>query len=311
MEPKTVVKPKLSVIVPALRGYDTVLAALDSWEAQSCRDQLEILVLCPTRAETGTLPSGQIVVPTGSMLLHQARFAGVLLASADYVMLAEDHCIPDRLCAQAILDRLVEGWDAVGPALRSARPTKNWSVASFLLGYGEWMISGVGGPVTVLPGHNPVLRKKSLLDLGPALEHELIVAAFLVRRLHSQGQRFYLEDQASMRHFDQPDWKKQTRIFYYVGLGFGAMRSRQWPWAGRALYWLAAPVIAARHWVRVVRQYRRAGAQFGLSPLCLAAAFQLALAWACGEAAGALMGVARVTPLVSFSEIKPVTRGEV
>lgn len=302
-------KPRLSVIVPALLGYDTVLAALDSWEAQSCRDQLEILVLCPTPAKA--LSPGHIPIASNSLLLHQARKAGILQASADYVMLAEDHCLPDRFWAQRVLDRLAEGWDVVGPALRSGNPTANWTQGSFLLGYGEWMIPVIGGPATVLPGHNAAMRKATLLELGPMLEHELLVTALLLRKLCEQGLRFYLEDKATMRHFDVPGWKKATRIFCYVGLGFGAVRSSLWPWPARILYCLAMPAIAGRHWWRALTQYRRAGAQAGLSPLCLAGAAVLAFAWGCGESAGALMGTSRVGSFVSFAETKPVARSEV
>jgi hypothetical protein len=310
VEPKTSIKPRLSVIVPAMLGYDTVSAALASWEAQSCRELLEILVLCPDAAEAGPLQSGQVVIVTGALQLNQARSVGVRRAAADYVMLAEDHCLPDRFWAQAVLDRLEEGWDAVGPALRSGNPATNLTQACFLLGYGQWMVP-VAGPANVLPGHNAVLRKGPLVELGSALEQEMLVAAFLLRRLHGQGQRFYVEDQATMRHFDLGDWKKEMRIFLTVGLGFGAMRTSRWPWAARAFYWLAAPAIAARHWGRALSNYRRAGTQAGLSPRCLVAAALLAICWACGEAAGALMGVARVTPFLSFCEIKPVAPGDV
>jgi hypothetical protein len=268
VESKADIKPKLSVILPALLGYDTVLAALDSWEAQSCRDQLEIIVLCPTAAEAGPLRSGQVVIATGSRYLHQARLAAILQASADHVMLAEDHCLPDRFWAQAMLDRLAEGWDAIGPALRSGNPTSNWTRAAFVLGYGQWMIPVAAGPISALPGHNTVLRKKPLLELGPELERELLVAAFLLRRLHGQGQRFYLEDRATMRHFDVSNWKKSMQIFCRVGFGFGAIRTCRWPRAGRILYWLSTPAIAARHWWRALTQYRRAGAGAGFSPLC-------------------------------------------
>jgi hypothetical protein len=291
-------------------GYDTVSAALDAWEAQSCRELLEILVLCPEAVEAAPLQSRQIVIVTGALHLNQARCIGVRRASADYVMLAEDHCLPDRFWAQAVLDRLEEGWDAIGPALRSGNPRTNLSQACFLLGYGQWMVPRAG-PARVLPGHNAVLRKGPLVELGPALEREMLVAAFLVRRLHGQGQRFYVEDQATMRHFDLADWKKEIRIFLAVGLGFGAIRTGRWPWAARALYWLAAPAIAARHWWRALLHYRRAGLRAGLNPSCLAAAAVLALCWACGEAAGALMGVARVAPFLSFCEIKPVAPGDV
>jgi hypothetical protein len=311
VDSKTAIKPRLSVILPALLGYDSVLAALDSWEAQSCRDQLEIVVLCPAKPKAEQFPRGLVVIETGSLQLHEARAVGIAQATADYIVLAEDHCIPDKLWAQAMLDRLGEGWDVVGPALRSGNP-KTWvTQAAFLLGYGQWMPPLISGPAAVLPGHNAVLRKESLLKLGPALKNELLVAAFLVRRLHDQGQRFFLEDRATMRHFDLPHWRKELQIFYRVGLGFGAVRTSRWPRAAGALYWLASPAIAIRHWARALSQYLRAGTQAGLSPFCLVGAFLLALAWACGESAGALLGVARVTPLLSFAEIKPVARKDV
>jgi hypothetical protein len=66
MEPSTDLKPMISIIVPAMLGYDSVLAALDSWEAQHCRDELEILVLCPT-GPNHPIPPGHVVVETGSM----------------------------------------------------------------------------------------------------------------------------------------------------------------------------------------------------------------------------------------------------
>jgi hypothetical protein len=75
----------------------------------------------------------------GSLLFHQARALAIRRATADYVMLAEDHCPPDPSWAQAILKRIAEGWDAVGPALRSGNPATLWSQSTFLLGYGQWM----------------------------------------------------------------------------------------------------------------------------------------------------------------------------
>ncbi len=312
METKAVLRrPRLSVIVPAMLGYETVLAALDSWEAQSCRDQLEILVLSPDADTVASLPPGQIVIRTGSLMLHQARALAIRQASADFVMLAEDHCLPDPSWAQAVLPRLEEEWDAVGPALRSGNPTSGWTQASFLIGYGQWMKPVVGGPMFALPGHNTVLRKSHLLELGSALEDELLAAAFLLRRLRLQGGRFCLEPEAGMRHFDIDNWAKTLRIFCYVGFGFGAVRTRRWPWVARALYWLGLPLVAARHWQRAWTHYRRAGREAGLIPRCLWFAALAALVWACGESVGAIMGVDRVAPLAWISEVKPVSRSQV
>src|ERR1017187_6940696 len=87
METASNMKPKLSILLPAMLGYETVLAALDSWETQTCRDQLEILILCPdhldpTAAQALALPPGQVIVPVGSAGLHEARPTGIQKASS-------------------------------------------------------------------------------------------------------------------------------------------------------------------------------------------------------------------------------------
>ena len=295
----------MSVIVPAMLGYGTVLAALDAWEVQTCRSQLEILILCPTVEEAGPLTPGQVVIPTGSLRLHEARARGIRAAQAGYVMIAEDHCLPDPGWAQAVLDRLTKGWDAVGPAMRSGNPRTAWAEAAFLLAYGEWMTPLVDRTNPVLPGNNTVLLRRLLVDLGLALEEELLIPAFLTRRLQAGGLRFYLEDGVTMRHYDPPHWKKQLRVFGCVGMGFGAMRTRRWPRIARALYPLGAALVAGGHWWRAWRHYGRAGARAGLRALCLGPAFILAWAWAWGECLGALRGVARVAPRVWMGEVKP------
>jgi glycosyltransferase involved in cell wall biosynthesis len=309
-------KPRLSILLPAMLGYDTVLAALDSWEAQTCRDQLEILILCPDHlgpaaAQTAALPPGQIVFPVGSADLHEARAIGIQRASGDYVMLAEDHCLPDPDWTQAILDRLEEGWDAVGPALRPGNRTSCWAEGSFLIGYGEWMMPVTGGPTEVLCGWNGTIRTELVRQLASEHADELLNGAFLVRRLHRQGHRFYLEDRARMRHFDPPGWAYEILLLAIVGLGFGAMRARRWSLPARLLYPLATPAIAFLHWKRAFAHYRRAGSGAGLRPTALGAALVLASAWGLGEAAGALMGTTRVAPHIWRTEVKPVRREDV
>jgi hypothetical protein len=310
MEPKSDLKPRLSVILPAMRGYETVFAALDAWEAQTCRNQLEIVVLCPALPAPGVVWPHHVVMATGELHLHQARAAAVERVAGDYVVFAEDHCLPDPCWAQTVLARMAEGWDAVGPHLRPGNRTTPWAEASFLLGYGQWMALAGGGSSPVVPGHDVVMRTSWLRDIGPDLERDLLVAAFLSRRLRREGLRLYLEDRAAMRHFDVPDGKMARRIFYSVGQGYGAVRAQAFPWIVRATYWLVTPAIAARHLFRALRQYARGGARAGLAPRCLPATAVLAVAWACGESVGALRGMAGVAPRVAISEIKPVSRRE-
>lgn len=303
-------KPKLSVVFPAMLGYERSLPALAAWEAQTCRDRIELLVLCPDRlgpAPAQALPAGQVIVPVGTAGLHEARAMGIQKASGEFVTLAEDHCLPDPDWAQAILERIEEGWDAVGPALRPGNRGSCWPEASFLIGYGEWMMPAAGGPTQVLCGWNVTIRTELLQQLGSELAGELLLGAFLVRRLREEGRRFYLEDRARMRHFDPFGFAYELWLLLIVGLGFGAKRTRHWPLASRLLYPLAAPAVAFLHWKRAFVHYRRAGRASGLRPAALAAAFVLASAWGLGEAIGAWMGVARVTPFLWRTEVKPVS----
>ena len=305
--------PRLSVILPAKLGYDTVLAALDAWNAQTARADLEVLILCPehlgpTAAQAALLQPSQIVVMTGSADLHDMRVQGIREASGEYVVLAEDHCLPDPDYAAAILTRLEEGWDGVGPALRPGNRATSWSEGSFLIGYGEWMEPVTQGPTDILCGWNGTVRTTLLRDLADELSGLMRVGAFAISRIRQQGGRFYLENRARMRHFDPPDFTHELYLLFVVGLGFGAMRTREWSTAARLLYPLAVPAIAFLHWNRAFTHFRRAGTAAGLRFTALAAAAVLAGAWAVGEAIGAVVGIDRVTPLLWVTEVKPITR---
>lgn len=308
----TPMQPRLSILLPAKLGYDSVLAAVGTWEAQTARADIEILILCPehlgpTAEQAARLKPGQRVVMTGSADLHVMRAIGILQAAGEYVVLAEDHCLPDPDCAAAFLMRLDEGWDGVGPALRPGVRSTCWSEGSFLIGYGEWMEPVAAGSTDVLCGWNGTLRTTLLRALADELSGLMRVGAFAMDRIRRQGGRFFIENRARMRHFDPPGCGHELYLLFVVGLGFGAMRSRDWSIAARWLYPLAAPAVALLHWKRAFLHFRRAGPAAGLRPAALAAAAVLAVAWAVGEAVGAVLGMDRATPLLWVTEVKPVT----
>jgi hypothetical protein len=311
VEEEVVLKPKLSILLPATHGYESVRAALASWEAQTRRDQLEILVLCPDPEPTVDPTAGQRIITTGSLDLHEARALGALEVSADYVMLAEDHCLPDPDWTEAIVERLDEGWDAIGATLRPGNRTTTWAEGSFLIGYGEWMEPVESGPVRTLSGWNVVIRTDLMRQRGERLPRDLILAAFLMRDFAREGRRFVLENRARMRHFDPPGGLRQLGLVRIVGLGFGALRTAAWPRVARLLYPLAVPAIAALHWRRAVREYLRAGRACGLHASSLFSSLVLAFAWGIGEAIGAAKGLDAVIPKIWETEIKPVSREDV
>jgi hypothetical protein len=293
--------PTLSVLLPALGGLETVRTALDRWQSQGASG-LEVIVLCPDGVDGG---DGLRVVDTRGLLLHEARARGVRESTAEYVFLAEDHCLPDEGWADAILPRLEEGWDAIGSRLAAGVTTDARSQAAFLLGYGEWMAPLETGPTRVLPGHNVVLRRRLLLELGDELEDLLVVGAFLVRRLRP-GRRLLLVAEAGMTHYDVTAFRRQLVVFQTVGRSFGAMRTRRAPTAARVAYAAAFPFLAAAHWRRALAQYRRAGRSNGMRATCLAPAGLFAGVWGVGEALGALLGPQRVASGAWRSETKPV-----
>jgi len=309
-------KPELSVLLPAWYGLHTVTAALNAWEAQTCRDRIEILLLCPdhllpTAEQIASLPPGQIVVPIGPDRLHVARARAIRQASADYIVLAEDHCLPDPDWAAAMIRRTAERWDVIGPSMRPGNRDSDWADGAFLLGYSEWMAPVAGGPAKIVCGWNVTVRARCLRDLGAELPGELRMGAFLVRRLRAEGCRLYLEDRARMRHFDPPRLNRQTVVFGVLGLGFGRIRTERWPLPARLLFFFAAPAIAFLHWKRAFVHYRRAARRSGMGPRALAAAALLASLWGVGEAAGAWMPLAWIEPHLWREEVKPVRQEDV
>lgn len=294
--------PLLSVVLPALGGLETVRAALDRWEAQTRRADLELIVLCPDGAGV----AGIRTVDTQGLLLNEARARGIREATAEYVFLAEDHCVPDESWAAAIVPWLAGAWDGIGCRLVPGDISDARSQAAFLVAYGEWMSPLATGPVRTLPGHNVVLRRAPLLALGGELEELLLVAAFLTRRIGGAGRLLVVAD-AAMTHYDVTSFRRQLVVFATVGQSFGAFRTRRSPLAARLLYAAAFPVVAGAHWRRALVQYRRAGRANGLRPACLAAAGLFAGLWGLGEARGAILGTARVSAAADRSETKPVT----
>lgn len=304
------IAPTLSIVIPALKGTQTILAALHSWRAQTAVDQLEILILSPDRPGAPELRVNERWISSANRKLHEARAIALREASAQFAVLAEDHCLPAPDWAEQMIRRLDEGWDAVGPGLYPATPHHALAAASFLVGYAQWMVPVKGGPAGCLPGHNSVIRRSLVLGWSDGLEKELLVASFLMQRLSREGARMFLEPQARMWHFDSPKLSKSLQIFACVGLGFGARRVAAWPLPARWLFSLAAPLVAVRHWWRAAVHYHRAGRQAKLNPATPLVTMLWASVWACGEALGAIAGLRRVVPVIAISELKPVSRDQ-
>jgi len=292
-------KIELSVVIAGLAPPRAVRGVLKAMNQQTARSQIEIVVV--SQHDPGW-EGADLVVTRDKILLHEARALGVQRASGLYVVLAEDHCFPDPDWAEATLERLREGWDGVGPALRSGSPDNLWALASFVLGYGQWVAPLQG---SILPGHNAAVRR-DLLAHRENLAEELMVGSLLMRELASSGARFCLEERARMEHWDcsNPGWGLLS--FMAAGSGFGARRSQSWHPLCKIAYALAAPLIASLHWRRAFTQIRRTF----MPSACLLPAAALALAWGLGESLGCALGAGVVGPYAQLGEVNRLAHTE-
>jgi hypothetical protein len=308
--------PKLTVLLPAMRGSASVAAAIDAWKAQTMRAHLELLVLLPGAPDTHGTPTDAwdahcAPVWVGGASLHEARAVGVARARGGHVFFAEDHCLPDPDWAEAVLGRIDEGWDVINPAFRPGSRDSLWGLGSFLLGYGEWMLPVRSGPLRIVCGANQIVRTALLRDMEGRLADNLQFGAFLARRLVRQHRRCYLEAEARMRHFDNTLPSRSLKEVLHVGMAFGAFRTEQWRWPARVAYPLALPFLAVLHGSRAWRQYTRAGRAERIPPTVFLAVACQSVAWALGESVGAWIGRHRVIPFLWVAEVKPVTRAAV
>jgi hypothetical protein len=301
--------PRLSVILAAVSGESSVAPVVEAWERQTRRDAIEVLVTVPEGVSRDE--DWMRVIVTGEPGVHANRMRAYEESKGEYVMVGEDHCLPDPDYVKMVLPRLDEGWDAVAPALRCGNPRHSSCQAEFAVAYGEWMEPIATGVIALPPGVNVAMRRAALEGMGERLHEKLMLATFAMLELRKKKARFYLESNARMRHFNLETWDRSVRCLWAVGQGFGYLRTRDWPGVMQLGFPLLAPLVALMHWRRGLRQYLRAGRQIGYSWRCVPGMALLSIVWAAGEAVGALRSDAAINEALTVGEVKPVSAGEV
>lgn len=285
---------KISLILPALDGYAPVQTFIERFSRQNRRSQMELLVLCRTRQEFDGHEGGiDKLIECGSEKLHQARWRALQEADGEYVLFAEDHCIPEPGWAEAALRRSAEDWPCIGFAMLPGNESSLAARATFLLGYGQWL-GASSGPCRHVAGNHSLYLRQDLLDLGDSqmLIPALAQSALLRRR------PCFLESEGALRHWDSPGLGQAVNTVFSIGCGFGHQRSRAWPLWKRVTFVLAFPLIVLAHWRRSLREGRR----LRQSQLVMLTCLPLALAWACGEILGLRLNLDRCADLVHSAE---------
>jgi len=293
----TSVTPALSVVLATPDTYETMRATVSHLRAQSIVDQLELVVVAPSRARLA-FPAdveaafGRLeVVELGDVLsVGSANAAGIRRASAPIVAIAETHSFPQSDWAEALVAAHRGPWAGVGPSVLNANPIDAVSWASFLVAYGHWSLITAAGPVDDVPGHNSCYKRTALLPYDADLERLMETETLLHWALRAEGHKLYFEPRAKTFHVNPTRLSScLIEVFHYQRV-FGASRSSSWPWARRAAYSAGAPLIVALRFRRLVKQLSAIRTEGIGRAAILSVAFVVLASATLGETVGSLAG---------------------
>lgn len=282
--------PRFTVVLAAIDDYATIEQVHLCLEAQTIRRDLEIQFICRSMARL-SLPDGfierhpDIVILEGGedLLLNEARVLGILAATTPYVLILEDHCLPYQACLEKMLERLLEGWSAVGPGFVSGNQASPLGIAANLLTYGEWMGHEKGGKRGFIAGFNSAFPTQLLRERGERLAEDMVTPSTLQQNLVSLGHEFCFEPEAVMAHWESSTYYGIRQILVKNGRGMGMLRARNWPIWRKSLWTVVSPLLMGYRFLRAANTWRRVGGCPVRSLLHLA---PLSVLWTAGEILG-------------------------
>lgn len=286
----------MSVVV-VTDHYLTIRRVINCLNAQTVRDQLEIVIVAPAGAELALDEKAlegfarvQVVEVEHVNPMSAGRAAGVRAATAPIIFIGETHSFPRPRFAEALIEAHAGSWDAVVPGLANANPESAFSWASFLMDYGPWLEALPPGQIPGGPTWNVAYKRDVLLDIGEKLDSALSHGDELAMALNARGHRAYFEPSAKLDHanISQPVWWFQQR--YLCGLMVASCRKTRWPRSKRLMYICASPLIPFVVLSRLIRPLkflaRSGNLKLATPPLLIAGA----IARTIGEVVGYALG---------------------
>jgi glycosyltransferase involved in cell wall biosynthesis len=299
LNPSAATQPDLSVILVTPDCYETIRKTVTSLRAQTVRERLELVIVCPSKdslrlieSETDGFASICVIEFGEIRTLAVARVAGIHAASAPLVALGEDHAFPEPGWAEALIAEHRQPWAAVGPAFLNGNPgLMSWM--SLVMDYGRWLEPVTGGITDDVPGHNSAWKRDLLLEYGSALERMMQAPTLMHWDMQAKGHQLYLEPAAQVRHVNITRLHSFILDHFYGAQIFAAARASDWSWLQRLLYVAATPVLTARtlgEWLSHIRRIAPA-------PKLLPRAWPLLLLslaiWSAGEMIGYVLGMGK------------------
>ncbi len=261
--------PAMSVILTTPDNYQTIKKTLSHLNEQSVRDALEIVIVAPSR-EILSLDErsvsgfhGYKIVEYGTIAsIGRANAAGIRAATADVVVLAEDHCFPESDWAERLIAAHRGSWAAVGPAVKNANPRSVVSWADLFIGYGPWLLPTASREVDFLPGHNSSYKRETLLAYGEALEPMMESETVLHWDLRGKGEKLFLDASAVVAHTNFSLWSSWLSVQFYNGRVFAGARVRDMSFPKKMVFTFGSPLIPFVRLARIAAPIRSASLVF-------------------------------------------------
>ncbi len=261
--------PAMSVILTTPDNYQTIKKTLSHLKKQSVRETLEIVIVAPSRAALGldtdslSVFYGYQIVEYGTIAsIGRANAAGIRAASAEVVVLAEDHCFPENDWAERLITAHQGDWVAVGPAVKNANPRSVVSWADLFIGYGPWLLPMESREMDFLPGHNSSYKRETLLAYGNELEPMMESETVLHWDLRGKGEKLFLDASAIVSHTNFSLWSSWLSVQFYNGRVFAGARVREMSFLKKMVFTFGSPLIPLVRLARIAAPIRSASLIF-------------------------------------------------
>jgi glycosyltransferase involved in cell wall biosynthesis len=287
--------PRVTVVIACIVGGPFIDSCLESLEAQSRGQGVEVIVVVCGEASLAervgqAFPWVQVLHVPERESVPKLRRRGVLQARGGIVAIIEEHCLaaPDWIARLAEAHESGDYGAVGGPVVDNGYDrVRDWVV--YFLEYNISLPPAPGGEVTFLNGANVAYRRSVLL------EHEQLLSdgyweATLHPVLLGKGVKLLSVPAMVVRHRGPFDFGYYLRQRYWFSRAFAGARALRMPAVRRLGYLVAAPIIpflllgrmSARVWRKRCRRSRYA---LALPLLLPALAVYVAGEWA-GYAAG-------------------------
>lgn len=229
--------------------YETVRPVIERLRRQTVRDDLEIVLVGPTRAAIEEALKHQsefgavVLVEHPIEDLGAARAVGIAAASAATIFIGETHSYPHPELSALLLAARARGFDCAAPGMGNANPRTARSWAGLLSDYGRWSAALPAGEIPHFAVYNVAFDRAALITLGDRLGPALSYGDELQRRFHTDGRRTWFEPAARLDHVNVAPAGHWAYERFLAGLLTAHHRSRSWPLARRWFYALCSPAI--------------------------------------------------------------------